>query len=161
MIANINWKRKTILLFSFIFLLITFVIILDSQYLIGGFNSLGDGNNTSFNLRLENIYNAYQNFLMSPFFGLGVCKNHLPTIMDCEYASILQRYGFIGMFVFLAINILLFFTSLKNKNSYYSFPLTILTMANIIIMCTNNVFSGYQVFSIYVLLYILNVKTNC
>lgn len=140
---------------------------LDLQYIIIGFQIALEGNNNSLNVRLENIAFAYEALKANPLLGIGPSKENLSSIVDSEYALIMQRYGLLGIVAFLILVGLLFKTAIKNKQIIEAKMLLLFMMMVPFIMLTNNVFSGYQLMSIPVLLYmviknkrIFNAKKN-
>jgi hypothetical protein len=121
------------------------------------------GENNSLNVRLENIYMAWQSFLGSPFFGIGPAKSSGDTVIDSEYALIIQRYGLLGIFIFSAYIFYLLRLSLRNLRSHWGRALFIFVLMSTLVMITNNIFSGYQLMSLVIFLNIaciLNEKTQ-
>jgi len=132
---------------------------LNLQYIIIGFQIALEGNNNSLNVRLENIASAYEAFKANPILGIGASKESLSSVIDSEYALIMQRYGLLGMFAFLVLIGFLLKAAFKNRNKIHSKMLLLFMMMVPFIMLTNNVFSGYQLMSIPILLYIV-IKTQ-
>jgi hypothetical protein len=111
-----------------------------------------EGKSNSLNVRFENIYLAAQRFMESPIFGIGPAKSSFDTTIDSEYALIIQRYGLIGIFIFSAYIIYLVKLSLRNLSSHWGVCLFVFVLMSILVMITNNIFSGYQLMSLIILL---------
>lgn len=129
---------------------------LDIEYIIIGFQTALEGKNQSLNVRLENIVSAYEVFKVNPIIGVGPSKESLSTIIDSEYALIMQRYGLAGMLLFTLLIGFLLKAALKNKEKLQAKILLLFMMMVPFIMLANNVFSGYQLMSIPVLLYMVS-----
>ena len=128
---------------------------LNLDYIVIGIQIALQGENNSLNVRFENLALAYEIFLSSPYLGVGPSKDSLSTIIDSEYALIIQRYGLLGVLAFLTMIVYFFKYGFKNSD-YIGGKLLLLFIAMApFVMLTNNVFSGYQLMSIPVLLYIL------
>lgn len=135
--------------FSLVFFL---VFYLDLSYIYIGIKTALEGKNNSLNVRFENIFNAFTWFLESPFFGIGPAKSSTVTTIDSEYALILQRYGLIGVFLFSSYIIYLLRLAHRNLDSHWGVALFSFTMMTTLVMITNNIFSGYQLMSVVVIL---------
>lgn len=153
--SRINFLYKI----SGVFLVVTFffmmVYALDLQYIILGFIYAVEGDNNSLNVRIQNFYDALELLSYSPWFGVGSAKSTLSTIIDSEYALIMQRYGFVGVGVFCVYIFHLLFLAKKVIYSKWGAILLAFILMSMVVMLTNNVFSGYQVMSIVVLLNIV------
>ena len=79
----------------------------------------------------------------------------MDTVIDSEYALIIQRYGLIGVFVFLSFIIYLARCSIRVIGRYYGAALFMLVIFSLFFMLTNNMFSGYQLMSLVVILLLL------
>lgn len=128
---------------------------LNLDYIVIGFQIVLQGESNSLNVRLENLASAYELFRSNPILGVGPSKESLTSTVDSEYALIMQRYGLIGILVFLYLIVFLFRTALDNLKFINANILLLFMMMVPFIMFTNNVFSGYQLMSIPIALYIL------
>ena len=128
------------------------IFLLDLQYITLGYEYALEGDNNSLNVRFDNLSIALERFNRSPIFGYGPAKSEFSTIVDSEYALILQRYGSIGILVFSSYFIYLFRLSRSCISSIWSSCLTAFLVVSIVVMATNNIFSGYQLMSIVILL---------
>jgi hypothetical protein len=143
--------------FGFILIIILGVYLfttLDLDYIILGFQLTMTGDNTSLNIRIENLAFAYSSLLQSPLFGIGPSKSMNSTIIDSEYALIMQYYGILGIAVFTLLVGYLFYFARKNRVINDSGILLIFMLMTPFVMVTNNIFSGYQLMSIPILLYL-------
>jgi len=149
---------RGILLFKAIFLslaiaLVVFLVFyLDLSYIYIGIQYALEGKNSSLNVRFENIYLAVQRFKESPIFGIGPAKSAFTTVIDSEYALIIQRYGLIGISIFSAYIVYLLKLALRNLSSHWGICLFVFVLMSMLVMITNNIFSGYQLMSVIVLL---------
>ncbi|WP_153637139.1 O-antigen ligase family protein [Marinobacter salsuginis] len=134
------------------FFVIFLIFYLDLYYIYLGIQYALDGQNNSLNVRFENLYLAIQRFYESPIFGMGPAKSEFDTTIDSEYALIIQRYGLIGIIVFFFYVLYLFRLSLRNIKSHWGVCLFIFNFMSILVMMTNNVFSGYQLMSLVIFL---------
>jgi hypothetical protein len=133
------------------------VSLLNLDYIIDGLQAVQGGENGSLNNRIDNISKAIHLFEQSPVFGWGVAKAVYSTIIDCEYALILQRYGIIGVAVFggyLIYHLRISLRAVKVVNNQMIFPRVSVAyvLFGVVIMATNDLFSGYQLMAILVLL---------
>lgn len=135
--------------FAFVVFLIFY---LDLSYIYIGVQYALEGRNNSLNVRFENIFMAYERFLASPIIGMGPAKSALDTIVDSEYALILQRYGLVGVSIFFAYISYLLSLAYKNLDSHWGVSLFVFVVMSGMVMFTNNIFSGYQLMSIVVIL---------
>lgn len=144
------YKIFSILLAS---MLVVFLIFyLDLSYIYIGFQYALEGRNNSLNVRFENIYFAVQQFFQNPILGVGPAKSSFDTTMDSEYALIIQRYGLVGIFLFAAYLVYLLKLASRNLSSHWGVSLFIFVLMSVLVMITNNIFSGYQLMSIIVFL---------
>jgi hypothetical protein len=138
-------------------LLIFSIYYFNLEYVIIGLRTAESGHNNSLNVRLKNIETAFQFFGQSPIFGWGPAKAIHPTVIDSEYALILERYGILGILAFASYmkhQFKISFESMNLSNARWLFgSLSVFyVIFSITIMTTNNVFSGYQLMSILILL---------
>ncbi len=133
-------------------LVVFLVFYLDLSYIYVGIQYALEGENNSLNVRFENLALAVQRFYSSPFFGVGPAKSSLGTIIDSEYALIIQRYGLVGVLIFIFYIIYLFRLSIRNIDSAWGVSLFVFVLMSVLVMVTNNIFSGYQLMSIVVYL---------
>ncbi|MDM1248680.1 O-antigen ligase family protein [Acinetobacter sp. R933-2] len=151
---NINLIYKFLFLFFNLFFVFIIFAYFEFEYIKVGLELAYSGDNNSLNLRYENLYNGLKYFYESPIFGVGPAKNELSTIIDSEYVLILQRYGFLGVFVFSFFILRLIFNSFKERNLLASNILFGYTIFTLFVMLTNNAYSGYQLMSITIFLII-------
>lgn len=156
-IYKINIFYRAIILVLMLFIAWVLFKLIDLEYVVTGINSAIVGENNSFIVRIENLQIAFERFLQFPILGWGPAKSEFSTVIDSEYALILQRYGIIGMILFTALLNFLFTISLKNINSFEGISLFMMTLMTVVIMFGNNVFSGYQLMSAIIVLLILNL----
>ncbi|MBI1449726.1 O-antigen ligase family protein [Acinetobacter sp. AC1-2] len=128
---------------------------LDLSYIVNGYEYAKEGDNSSVNARLDTLDMAINVFYTSPIFGVGPSKEEYTTNFDSEYILILMRYGVLGCLVFSSLIFYLLIKGFKNRNNVAGLTLFLYTIATLIIMLTNNAYSGYQLMSITVLLYII------
>lgn len=143
---------KAIILALAIAFVVFLVFYLDLSYIYIGIQYALEGKNNSLNVRFENIYFAVQRFMESPIFGIGPAKSSFDTTIDSEYALIIQRYGLIGIFIFSAYIIYLLRLALRNLSSHWGVCLFVFVLMSMLVMITNNIFSGYQLMSLIILL---------
>jgi len=149
---------KKIILLALIFVLSTALVsFVNLDYVTIGFQLAISGENNSVNVRLENLLLAYDRFLQSPIIGWGPAKSEFSTGIDSEYALILQRYGLVGILVFGGTVIYMLRTSLKNIHTIPGSVFFLVVIMTVIVMSTNNVFSGYQLMSILIMLLMWNI----
>ena len=126
----------------------------DLSYLSVGVETLIEGENTSINVRLENINYVLDNFSQSPILGWGNSLENSGIVqnVDSEYFLILQRYGVFGLVIIFSLifNILRYgFIFRKERLGIFS----LLMMCSLIFnMSTNVVFYGIQTSSIIIFL---------
>lgn len=144
-----------IVLFSLISCVVVFMFLyLDLDYVVAGFFLTLTGDNESLNIRLGNVLTAIEIFQLSPLIGYGPAKSHMDTVIDSEYALIIQRYGMVGILVFFSFIVFLFKVSVRVVGQYYGAALFMFTVFSLFFMTTNNIFSGYQLMSLIVILMI-------
>lgn len=136
---------------SIIYLLFNF---LEIEYIKLGFQMFMEGDNHSVNVRVNNSETGLNLFLKSPIFGVGPAKNELSTVIDSEYVLILQRYGIMGVIVFSTFIMIMLYTGFKDRKTTFGLILFIYTLITLILMTTNNAYSGYQLMSISIFLII-------
>ena len=132
---------------------------LELDYIKIGFDLTMSGDNESLNIRTDRLNDALFYFSQSPIFGVGPAKNELSTIIDSEYVLILQRYGIFGIFSFSLFIFSLFLYGLKNKENISGLLLMFYTIFTLIIMFTNNAYSGYQLMAISIFLILWNYSS--
>ncbi|MBK8453864.1 MAG: O-antigen ligase family protein [Thiofilum sp.] len=160
---KLNFIIKIILLTLLITSIIFLVFSLELQYIYLGAQLTSEGENESLNIRLDNFSLAIERFYESPLFGMGPAKSEFSTVIDSEYALIIQRYGILGIFLFGFYIIYLLRLAMRNISSQWGITLFIFIIFSCVTMTTNNIFSGYQLMSIIVLLNItcvLHEKQN-
>lgn len=134
---------------------------LQLEYVTVGLQMAMDGDNGSLNARFDNILTAIERWKESWLFGQGPAKSSSLTVIDSEYALILQRYGSLGMFLFLSFIFLNIKTSLNllscSSNNKINISLLALgfTIIALVLMCTNNYFAGYQTAAIPILIAVI------
>lgn len=124
-------------------------------YVITGYQQVEAGRNMSLNVRMGNIRQAYIWFNESMLFGWGPAKAAHPTIIDSEYALILERYGICGVLTFGLYIFHHFKISIKAirivGGKWVFGRLSLFYMLfGAILMTTNNLFSGYQLMAIII-----------
>jgi O-antigen ligase len=130
------------------------------EYIIIGFESILTGDNSSTNIRVNNFREALSWFSESVLFGYGPAKAIHPTVIDSEYALIIGRYGLVGIAIFLMY--LFFYTQqcvtvwkkyrINTARELDLIYISILFISfSIVLMITNNLFSGYQLMALPVL----------
>jgi len=132
--------------------------LLNLEYIVIGIETALEGKNNSFNVRIENILQAYERFTQAPLFGWGPAKMIHSTIIDSELALIMQRYGILGFISFGLFYVYLYrraFILRRYKNLFADLTI-VMGLIFMVVMFTNNVFSGYQLMSIFILLIIVN-----
>ncbi len=129
---------------------------MELDYIITGLELFFQGNNNSVNVRIENLYQAMDWFEDSIIFGYGPAKAIHPTVIDSEYALILGRYGIVGVFVFgfyiftsirKSVNLLILHNC---KKPTAVSALSVYATFGLVLMLTNNLFSGYQLMAPFV-----------
>ncbi|MBY6033630.1 O-antigen ligase family protein [Marinobacter daepoensis] len=136
------------------FLVFFLVFFLDLSYVYLGFQDALAGRNNSVNVRFDNLSNAILRFKESPVIGVGPAKSSFSTVIDSEYALIVQRYGLLGVFLFFGYVFYLFRLSCSGVSGVWGSCLLMFTMMAFLVMLTNNIFSGYQLMSFVVFLHI-------
>lgn len=147
--------RIVVKIFALIWILsfiVFLVFYLDLHYIYIGIQTALEGNNNSLNVRLESIDVAIARFLEYPVLGMGPAKAVFETTIDSEYALIIQRYGILGILVFGFYLLYLFRLALRNSKSHWGVALLVFALMSLLVMVTNNIFSGYQLMSFVVIL---------
>lgn len=159
--SSFNIIIKIIIAFLTLLLIPALFNTLELEYVTVGLQMAMDGDNGSLNARFDNITTAIERWKESWFFGQGPAKSSGLTIIDSEYALILQRYGSLGIFLFLSFIFLNVKTSLGllgcSANNKINISLLGLgfTIVALVLMCTNNYFAGYQTAAIPILIAVL------
>lgn len=153
--ARLNLFLKIITVFIVTCVLLFVVLSFDFDYIILGFTMALEGTNTSLLVRFINLDLAFDRFLTSPIFGVGPAKSEFETSIDSEYALIVQRYGLIGILLFSVYLIYLLRIAVVIKNNLFANTLFMFIIFSIIMMATNNIFSGYQVMSFIIILHLI------
>jgi O-antigen ligase len=121
------------------------------HYIYVGFQLLMEGQNDSFNRRLEKIEGAYILFQQSKLFGWGIAKSIHITVVDSDYLLILRRFGLTGFLLIFSFIIYPFFLK-NNENDPFITALKFLGIAFAIIMTSNSVFHSYQAITAFIVL---------
>lgn len=152
--SKINLFIKIFLVLSISYIFYEILHFLNLEYILIGFQMALEGTNTSLNIRFENILLAYERFLESIALGWGPAKSIHETVIDSEYALILQRYGLLGMSLFLGYLLLIMHFSYKLYRKQYinkiNIPLVgfLISIVGFVVMSTNTFFAGYQAVAI-------------
>lgn len=128
---------------------------MDLSYIVNGYEYAKEGDNSSVNARLDTLDMAINVFHSSPIFGVGPSKEEYSTNFDSEYILILMRYGIVGSLIFCVFIFYLLVKGFRNRNNVAGLTLFLYTLATLVVMLTNNAYSGYQLMSITILLYII------
>lgn len=128
---------------------------MDLSYIVNGYEYAKEGDNSSVNARLDTLDMAINVFHSSPIFGVGPSKEEYSTNFDSEYILILMRYGIVGSLIFFVFIFYLLVKGFRNRNNVAGLTLFLYTLATLVVMLTNNAYSGYQLMSITILLYII------
>ena len=158
--SKINLFIKIFLVSSISYIFYEILYFLNLEYILIGFQKALEGTNTSLNVRFENVLLAYERFLDSIVLGWGPAKSIHETVIDSEYALIIQRYGLLGMSLFLGYLFLIMHFSYKLYRKQYinkiNIPLVgfLTSSVGFVVMLTNNFFAGYQVVAIPTLIII-------
>lgn len=136
-----------------------FILYLGTKisYVSIGVQSLLSGKNNSWNVRLQNFQDAFALFQKSPLFGWGPAKEIHTTNVDGEYFLVLRRYGLFGivaLFFHIAVKLSSDFKAVAQGNSMPLLDITrkttiLVLISGLILMLTNNFFSGYEISTIY------------
>ena len=159
MLRLVKTQRLLSVVVFLVVTLFTVVLLQYFSYLSVGFETFASGSNNSMIIRYKNWEDAFELFQQSPLFGWGPAKAIHETIVDGEHFLLLRRFGLIGYSLILLLltnGIFLFFKSKKVilekldlkivYISYYS------VFGVLVLMVTNNFFSGYQLMLLYVLI---------
>lgn len=149
-----NTTIKISLILSGVSAIVFLVFYLDLSYIYIGIEQALEGKNNSLNIRLEKFETATGHFLDHPVTGIGPAKSSQSTIIDSEYALIIQRYGLFGIIATLAYIFYLFRLSITCIDSHWGATLFTFTLFIVITMLTNNVFAGYQLMSLIIISHI-------
>ncbi|WP_417328170.1 O-antigen ligase family protein [Halarcobacter sp.] len=157
------WLKKFFLLIILLFLLVVLYPLFD--YIFIGFQLFLNGENLSFNVRLENMKKAYEIFLGSPIFGIGIAKGYFNGFdMDSEWLSLLSNFGLIGIITVIS---LLFYPFIFKRQidkinginlKIIYFTLISSSLVGSLVMVTNNFITGYQTFLPWLLLMVLSIR---
>ena len=150
--SKANLKFKTSIVFSIPIIVFLLYNYLNLDYIKYGVQYLVEGNNDSVNVRLDTFQIAKEAFLKSPWLGTGPSKDEFGSTLDSEYILIFMRYGLIGCLVFSLFIISLLWVGFKNISRSSGLILFLYTILTLIVMLTNNAYSGYQLMSITILL---------
>jgi hypothetical protein len=164
-VSKYNFILKLIILMIIFTAIYLIILQLNLKYITLGFQLAMSGENNSINDRIGFVNLAFKRFGESIIFGWGPAKSIHETTIDSEYALILQRYGLFGIVIFASFMIYLLKASFEaiKKNTPHSFMGKILSLYlfySVVLMITNNLFSGYQLMSIPILLLILCLKNQ-
>ncbi len=151
--------------FAFMILALCVAIVLPIiqyfDYLVIGFSTFSEGENTSMLLRYQQWAEAFNLFLKSPFIGWGPAKEIHTTIVDNEHLLLLRRYGILGYlavmnFIFGFIWVLFRkrrkFSSINLFHKRIALTSLFSCLMIFILMITNNFFSGYQLMPLFVVM---------
>ncbi|MCL6244585.1 O-antigen ligase family protein [Acinetobacter sp. ANC 7200] len=127
---------------------------MELNYVVEGFLNAKKGDNNSLNARFDTMNMVLDVFKESPFFGVGPSKTEYLLNFDSEYLLILMRYGILGAVVFFTFISFLIFKSFQNRKNVIGLTLFLYSVLTLFVMLTNNAYSGYQLMSITVFLYI-------
>lgn len=153
--SKIKLIYKVLFLFLFLFAIYLSFAFIELDYIKDGYDLLMEGDNNSVNVRLDTLQIAIDNFRMSPFFGIGPSKNEFSTSIDSEYVLIMMRYGVLGIMTFISFIMYMLYKGLSNLSTISGLSLFLYTVTTLVIMLTNNAYSGYQLMSISILLLIM------
>lgn len=157
-LSRFNILYKLLIILGLFFIVYTILYSFNFEYITIGIETALEGKNQSVNLRIENYLVAFERFDESPFLGIGPAKAITSSVIDSEYALIIQRYGLMGSIVFVILFLMLFKDLLKlskiNREMIYNFVFILLCA---IFMFTNNVLAGYQLGGLFVLIILLIV----
>jgi len=161
-VSRSNIFFKLLYLISIIIIIYSVFNLFEFNYIKVGIESVLQGQNNSLNERLENYRLAIERFQESPFFGIGPAKAITNTVIDGEYALIIQRYGLIGSLMFIILFISVFRDLLKIiKINSEVIILLIYIILCLFFMFTNNVLAGYQIGGFVILIIIIiNLHKN-
>lgn len=149
------------LLSTVVFLVVTLFTVGLLQYfsyLSVGFETFASGTNNSMLVRYQLWGDALALFKQSPLFGWGPAKAIHVTIVDGEHFLLLRRFGLVGYSLILLLltnGVFLFFKSKKVILEKLDLKMVYISFYSIfgvlVLMVTNNFFSGYQLMPLYVL----------
>jgi O-antigen ligase len=143
------------------------ILIQFFDYLTIGFSTFKSGDNTSMMIRYLLWKEAFDLFLQSPILGWGPAKSIHTTIVDGEHFMLLRRYGLLGygtiMSLFLGYAVV-FIKKIKTifeiggNIQVLGFTSALLCIMIVVIMITNNFFSGYQLMPLFIIMITLVEK---
>lgn len=155
MLFNSRYLKKIFLAISVS--LIAFICWNHFQYVSSGFDLFVRNENNSWIVRQNNFVEAIEYFKQSPILGWGIAKSIHTTILDGEYFLLLKRFGVIGLFLvilFISYAPRKFFFAFKEsldiKTLILGNTLICYFIASLVIMVSNNFFSGYQLLIMYI-----------
>lgn len=156
--SKVNLFIKVFVVLSISYIFYQVLQFLNLEYILIGFQMALEGTNTSLNVRFENVFLAYERFLESVALGWGPAKSIHDTVIDSEYALILQRYGLVGMSLFVGYLLLIMHFSYKLYKKQFinkiNIPLVgfLISIVGFVVMATNTFFAGYQAVAISTLI---------
>lgn len=162
LIYQISLIKKLLIIISIFIILPLIIFLFNLEYIYIGFQNLLDGTNNSFLVRVSNFLFAIEKFTESPIFGWGVAKSIHPTILDTEYGQFIMRFGVIGilnLIIFYYLNLKQLFVNftLNKKKDFLFSSYFFVIVTSLVVMITNSIFFGYQLLSIIVLCYIMDM----
>ena len=143
------------------------VLIQFFDYLTVGFSTFQSGENTSMLIRYLRWKEAFELFLKSPILGWGPAKSIHTTIVDGEHFMLLRRYGLLGYGAIMSLLLgygVVFIRKIKKISSIggnvevLGFTSAFLCIMIVVIMITNNFFSGYQLMPLFIVMITLVEK---
>ena len=165
-LSEVNIFIKIIVGILVVYILIMVFSFLQLEYVIIGLETAFYGNNPSLNVRFENINLAVERWSDSWIFGQGPAKAVFSTTVDSEYGLILQRYGGFGFLLFGLFLLCTFKYSFRlldiGFTRKFNAPLIGICFSwiGMVVMLTNNYFSGYQTGAIPILIAIVLILLN-
>lgn len=142
------------------------LLFFELEYILIGFQTAFEGTNNSLNVRFENMFLAYERFLNSMVLGWGPAKSIHSTIIDSEYILIVQRYGAIGVLLIMSYLFMALHYSYRliqadtQQRDFFSRLLFLSSLTGMVLMITNNFFSGYQSGAVLTLAIIASITYN-
>ena len=150
-------KSIFIMIVSISVLLLYIIPHFEDMYI--GFQLFAEGDNESFNRRIEKTTEAYFLFKESVLFGWGFAKSIHEVVVDSEYFLLLRRFGIIGTSTVLLYILYPLFLFNKSKDVFIT-SLKYICVAFVGIMTTNNIFHSYQIGMVIVILYVVAERVN-
>lgn len=160
-------KKLLVLISLMVFIVLSFFTLGDKLVYVWNFWSAVNDNGFAdvhvFSARLENAIDAVSLWRRSYFFGWGVAKELHPTVVDVEYALILRRYGFIGLFLFFLSFVSVFlqaFNSPRENNKIWGYSCFFMSGCFVIpiFMISNNFMNSYYNYFFFLFVYGYFVK---